>query len=263
MIQDSYNLFLTQAEYVNGWRDVRKSELVNKYIEYEQSNDEFWKNAYMSAIICRYWPKIQRFYKSTPLVSTYEEIYDLLINSILRAIQARRWLDKDSSIYNDPDGPDKAINRTMMCERLNFLIYKNRAKRVLEINALSIEEAKEKAGDSYLNLIDDYKVFNDVDNGLLLRNFYDTKMYVLMFVYDVIVNFDCFKDGVFSSKVCTKYLLNLDDFYLASLASLLDISLNELKKIYEESVLNKKSTMKYRVDNAIYRLREFYYKEEI
>ena len=125
MIQDSYNLFLEQAENINDWRSMTKSELVNKYVEHEDDQDDFYKNAYMSAIICRYWPKIQRFYKATPVISTYEEIYDILINSILRAIKARRWLDKDSTIYEDPNGPDKAINRTMMCERLNFLIYKN------------------------------------------------------------------------------------------------------------------------------------------
>lgn len=263
MIQESYNLFLTQAENIEGWRDLDKSELVNKYIEHENDKNDFYRNSYMAAIICRYWPKIQRFYKATPIVSTYEEIYDILINSILRAIKARRWLDKDSTIYDDPNGPDKAINRTMMCERLNFLIYKNRSKRVVDIGAMSIEESQEKTGDVYFNLIEDSKLFNDVDRFLLLKNFYDDKMYVLMFVYDTIMNFDCMKDGEFSSKICTKYLLTMDDGYLGGLASEVDCDLETMKKIYNDYILEKKSTMKYRVENAIYKLREFYYKEEI
>ena len=263
MIQESYNLFLQQAEGIDGWRDLDKSELVNRYIEHEGDDDDFYRNSYMAAIICRYWPKIQRFYKATPIVSTYEEIYDILINSILRAIKARRWLDKDSTIYGDPNGPDKAINRTMMCERLNFLIYKNRTKRAVEIGAMSIEESKDKKGDVYFDLVEDSKLFNNVDHYLLIRNFYDSKMYILMFVYDVIANFDCTRDGQFSSKACTKYLLSLDDSYLNGFAEEIDLPFDSIKQVYNDYIVKNKQTMKYRVENAIYRLREFYYKEEI
>ena len=266
MLEDTYKLYLESAKTIADWNKVSKSELVNKYIEYETSNPEL-ANDYMAAIICRYWPKIQRFYRTAYFSSSYEDIYDLLINSIMRAIKARRWLQKDSSIYNDPNGPDKAINRTMICERLNFLIYKNRSKRVSNLNPLSINELEDESGDyyAYNNEAASLNIDKELEITSNLSFLYEKKLYLALFVYySIVFNLGSFKDNLFSTKLCASVLCNLTDEDLLDIANLLNKDLETIKKCYSLSVLSKKRTdLKLNIEYAILKLKELYIKETI
>lgn len=269
MLDDSYKLFLENANLLPNWDKMNKNELVNKYIEYENTNKSL-ASQYMSAIICKYWPKIQRFYKKTAFSATYEDIYDLLINSILRAIEARRWLQEDSSIYNDPAGPDKAINRTMICERLNFLAFKNRSKRVVNLNPASIDEIETEVGDSYIykNLAEEYNIDNVDDELETINNLqflYKKKLYLAMFVYySIVFNLGSFKDGKFSTKFCAIALSRIDDFDLEDLAYLINEDKDIVKKYYNLAVTSKnRAELKLNIEYSMLKLKELYMKDRI
>ena len=269
MIDDSHKMFLESANLLPNWKDMNKNDLINKYIEYENS-DPALANIYMSAIICKYWPKIQRFYKMTSNLATYEDIYDLLINSILRAIEARRWLQKDSSIYNDPNGPDKAVNRTMICERLNFLAYRGRLKRIINLNPVSIDEIEDEVGDSYIyknsNTMSEYaSISNDLETISNLQFLYKKKLYLALFVYySIIFNLGSFKDGKFSPKFCAMAISKLDDNDLEDIAYLLNTDKEELKKYYNLAITSKnRSDLKLNIEYAMLKLKELYMKDNI
>ena len=266
MLDDTYKLCLESAKHISNWDKVSKSELVNKYIEYEETDRELASD-YMAAIICRYWPKIQRFHRTMYFSSSYEDVYDILINSILRAIKARRWLDKDSSIYNDPNGPDKVINRTMICERLNLLAYKNRSKRVADLNPLSTEELEDGSGDyyAYNNENASFSIDNELEITSNLKFLYNKKLYLAMFVYySIAFNLGTFKDKMFSSKFCAIALLNLTDEDFIEIASLINKDVDEIKKDYSIAVLSKNRTdLKLNIEYAILKLKELYIKETI
>lgn len=269
MLEESYKLFLSSANLLPGWQDMNKNDLVNKYIEYEDK-DSYTASIYMSAIICKYWPKIQRFYKTTAYAAEYEDIYDLLINSILRAIKARRWLQKDSTIYNDPTGPDKAINRTMICERLNFLAFKNRAKRVANLNPAYMDEIEEEVGDSYIykNYSSQFStdsIENEYETVTNFQFLYNKKLYLALFVYySIIYNLGSFKDGKFSTKFCAKAILSIDDSDLEDLAYLLDVNKDEIKRCYDLAVSSKnRQELKLNIEYSMLKLKELYVKDRI
>lgn len=269
MLQDAYKIFASEANAIQNWNSIDKNELVNKFIEYEVSNPPM-ANAYMGAIICKYWPKIQRFYKTMSFSASYEDVYDLLINSILRAIKARRWLQEDSSIYMDPNGPDKAINRTMLSERLNFLLFKNRGKRVADLNPASINELEESSGDSYLYLnAEDEAVYSDMGDEVQiacnLSFLFNKKLYLSMFIYYCLsFNLDLFRDNLFNTKACAKVLLSLSSLEFDDIAGLVGSDKDTIEKCYNLSVSSKsRENLKIGIEFSILKLKELYINERI
>ena len=108
MLDEIKSTYLEQAALIPNWKSMTKTELCNLYIDNE--NNSYLRDRYLSAIILKYWPKIYSLYSNTYLTATYDDVYNWVVEGILYALKHRRWLEKDSNIYNDPDGPDKAIN---------------------------------------------------------------------------------------------------------------------------------------------------------
>ena len=73
------------ASIIDGWKTMNKNDLINAYIDVE--NDKKLADAYMSAIILRYWSNIYKYsvlsYKSVNDPTIY---YDWLVSSIMKAI---------------------------------------------------------------------------------------------------------------------------------------------------------------------------------
>ena len=165
----------------------------------------------MSAIILKYWNKIYNLQQSTKLTASFEDAYNWLIEGILYALEHKRWLDKDSNIYNDPNGPDKAINRKIKCIRLNHLVSENRDKRKIQINLLSL--------DSFENP-DDFvgeEEYSDTFVSGLVNSFINCGAYLQAVVVDLISNGDGFirveNELIFDIEELSNVILDLDDNY--------------------------------------------------
>ena len=149
MFNECKQAYESSASSIPGWKNIDKNELCNLYIQNEDNPS--LRDAYFSAIILNYWGDINKLYYKTNYTATKEQCYDWLIDSILYALKMRRWLNKDSSVYGDPNGPDKVINRKLKHTRINHLIAANRQKRMLNIGTLSVDEID----DEYEKLYDE------------------------------------------------------------------------------------------------------------
>lgn len=210
MLEETKKIYEEQANFIKDWKNINKNQLCNLYIQNE--NDSKLANCYLSAIILNYWNKIYTLYSKTYLTASYEDAYDWIIEGILYALKHRRWLDKDSSIYNDPNGPDKAINRKIKCIRLNFLSSQNRQKRKLRINLLSLDSLEDSDNfiGEYNQYIDYYK---DIIYKLYINNLKNESI-----ILDLILNEDCFvkKDNqiIFNINNLSNIIQNLSiDIY--------------------------------------------------
>ena len=136
-----------RASSIEGWKTMNKNDLVNKYIEVEDNAE--LADAYMSAILCRYWGIIASFRKNS-FRSIHDETiyYDWLTYAVMRAIDKRRWKDPQNKLYNDPNGPDKVINRCLKCARLGWYQQSNRPGKKANHATESIEQA---ADNGFLN----------------------------------------------------------------------------------------------------------------
>lgn len=259
MLEDIYQSYLDVAENIPDWRSQDKSDLIREYCKLHDE-DSYKADYYMAAIMCKYWPKIQRFYFATPKVCTYEDVYDWLTEAIIKTLEYRTWLDPTHKLYGDPKAPDKCVNIRMKSIRLNYLIAVNRDKRKLNINNSSLEELQENIGDA-VKLDTNFDIdlvqvneFEFVDYKFLMQFFYDKKLYFLSFVYDFIV-----QSPTFSIKTCALHLTNLDDNYLYDLAKRTEIKYPDVLVAYSFSILGKSiPRLHSNINQALIKLRKMY-----
>ena len=153
MLEDVYKSYKQCAEVIN-WKQYNCNELFFKYIEHE--NDSLSDNFY-AGIMCRYWGYTGKLYTKMNKHLSFEQCYDVVAETINYVIEKRVWGNPDSSMYQDPKGPDKAfhmvIKRQLACLMANLTAY----KRKTNYNSLSIDSL--------------YEEYNDATEGLF--NIYD------------------------------------------------------------------------------------------
>lgn len=265
MLDDIYKMYCELAENVPDWRTANKNDLINTYCDLEDQNS-YKSQYYLAAIMCRYWPKIQRFYKDTPMGCSYEDVYDWLTESVLAAVKGRAWRDPTNGLYQDPAGPDKVINRVMKTVRINYLVHINRLKRKTNLGAASIEELQDLAGDAVdydedVSLVMGCKDFDELEYSSTVQYLYSKKLYFLLFVYDIIYEDSCSnQEGKFSENAVVKNLKSIDNDYLLLLAEKTDIPYRDILFAFSTSIAGRSPEYLHEgVKQALIKLRQLYY----
>lgn len=271
MLDDTYKLYLEAASTVPDWRTANKSDLVRKFLELNDNKDPR-SDMYLAAVMLRYWPKIYRMLKATPNVCTDQDVYDWLVEAIMNlANYSRPWDDPNHKLYNDPNAPDKCINRMMKTTRLNYLIYINRKKRSANTLALSLDQLGEDNGDAvdfdedYLSSLSYPLPEEDLEHKSILQNFMNEQKYYLFFIYYSIAVYGvCNAEGLYTEKALVKFLSNLDADQLYSISSFTDIPYADVLYAYSASVCGKSNDQLYSVlRTALYQLKKLYYDGQV
>ena len=195
-------------------------------------------NSYLSAIILKYWNKIYSLQANTYLTASDEDAYNWLVEGILYALEHRRWLDEDSNIYKDPNGPDKAINRKIKCIRLNHLISENRDKRKIGINILSLDSFED--ADNFIGgELEFSNTTVEIVSKLLKR-----KKYFQAVLVDLISNGDGFIQtdaGIdFSLEELANVIYDLDDNYFEYFKNRYNLTNEQITNIMENVIYEYK-----------------------
>lgn len=267
MLDSTYSMYLELADNVPDWRTVDKNKLINDYCDLVDSKS-YKAEYYLAAIICRYWPKINRVYTNTQFSCTPEDVYDWLVSSIIGATEGRSWRDPTKPIYNDPQGPDKIINRIMKTERINHLVHVNRYKRKINLGIASIDEFQENIGDAVEYAEDEPLVedmFDDIDRNNLMEYIFNKKLYFLFFVYDIIISNSCSDGkGAFSESAVVKEIKQIDNQYLSDLSEKCGIPYKDILFAYSVSVAGRSSEYLHEgVRQAIRKLRQLYFQGDL
>lgn len=185
MLEETKQMYEDQASSIPNWRELSKTELCNLYVENE--GNSHLRDSYFSAIILKYWNKIYSLHSNTYLTASYDDAYNWVVDAILYALSHRRWLDEDSNVYGDPDGPDKIINRKLKCIRINHLISSNRFKRKMQINLLSLDSFDDF--DNFVGVEDKY-LAEDVVRNIIIE-YWESCEYLKAIIVDLIASGDC------------------------------------------------------------------------
>lgn len=267
MLDDTYKMYVECADVIPGWREMDKNDLINKYCDLEEAGSSM-ASAYMAAIMCRYWPKIYRTLKATPYVCTEEDVYDWLTTAVLETVSGKIWRDPNHKMYGDPQGPDKSINRMMKTIRLNYLVFINRKKRAINIDALSLDELSENVGDNvnYSNetINDPYTVdtsFSQIEIKSILKDFMDKQQYYLFFIYyEISISGVSNSAGEFSENALVKCLSKIDYQDLISIAEYSELPYKDILFAYSMSICGKSNDQLHTiVSQAMYQLKKLYY----
>ena len=216
MLEDSKAIFSKQADIIENWRSMTKQELADLYIENE--NNKELADACFCGLVSKSWNLIGSNYIRNPKITSPEDCYDILIDSVTYALRKRRWLQEDSNIYKDKNGFDKALNRRMKSLRLNKYVEAMRQKNRVNYMNQSVEDIVENYGDVFFS--DEEIKINPVEDFAdnVITDSFNRKKYFKSFLFDIITNGDVFKindrnELEFSYKTTCKNLKNLDDVY--------------------------------------------------
>lgn len=210
-------------------------------------------------------------YADTNYTATESECYDWLVDSILYALEHRRWTKEDSHIYNDKNGPDKAINRKLKHTRINHLVATNRQKRQINLGLASTDGMEEEYGQVYSASAEDSELASILDNDIVkntINMLWERKDYFKAFLLDCIVNSNCFSRNKqtnyteFNRKLAVRYFKNLSQC-LEFFSSAYDIEMDEVLSAFNYINRLTPTDIYGRIDTDLKQMRKLFDKEEL
>ena len=132
MINDIRKDCVTFASFLGDYQKISVDDLANKYCEALDSKDEFNKNAYLSALVLRFWYRIEKLYRAN--VNTgleREDFFSWLVEAINYACKYRAWQTKKVNAQ-------QAINQCIETIRYQHYYEFNLDKHKANYNTVSI-----------------------------------------------------------------------------------------------------------------------------
>lgn len=249
------------------WRRMNKNALLNRYVDVEK--DPVLADAYFSAIVCRYWGAISKYYNSSRKVVDATVCYDWLIHALMWAVQHKKWLEPGNKLVGDPNGPDKVVNRCIVSARLGFFQSSNTHRRRLNYGLESLDYVME---DEQRNALVPAVVDDDLDEGTLsitqmISDAFDKKDYVMAFLIDGIINYNVFEDkkednkvihNVFNRKKLLRHLRAMNSAQSRTFAELYHKPLEEVNSAVRECTALSRVRLKTAVDRSMKQLAKHY-----
>ena len=136
-------------------------ELANAYCDATDRNDEALKNVYISALILRFWYKIDKMYKNNTVAPCldYEDFFWWLYEAIEYACKYRGWRDETKKL-NAQQCINKCIETIKLQKYYNLRLDKNKTVNY----CTSIDAPIYSEGDDTEKTLGD--TIEDEDNGI-------------------------------------------------------------------------------------------------
>lgn len=264
MLEDYKESFRQCANLVDGWQELSKNDLCRKYVENE--GNPHIQNSYFSAIMYRYWNLIAKYHYMSSNVASPEDCYEWLEDSVYCCLTSKSWEKKDSSIYRDPNGPDKVINRCMKCARLTYYQFINRKKRKDNFGLLSLDELSELFGTTVSEPESSENLEDDIGRWAIedyIRYLFVQKDYFAAVMMDVIQTQEVFDVTVskeygsqikFSLRKLTKFMSTIEDDYVRKFAEKYHFTYEEAEHGMSYFRKLKQPTIKAKIQTVLERL---------
>ena len=239
------------ASRIPDWKKVPQMELAKLYEEDFENRD-----CYLSALVVRYWNILSKACYQNKGIFPEEEAYDWYIDSVLKVLEEKPWLNEDSTLYQDDKAFEKAVNVRFFCTKVNWFQASNRLKRKLNHGIVSLEQLKEDYNDStdVPYLVEepqntDYKEF-------VINAFYE-KRYLLALIFDLIFhNIDVNEidnyNQLFSAIKKEIHTLNLNSKIFADEY---ELPKDEVDKAFNSILNMSEEKLKSSVEGYIYKIR--------
>ena len=220
MLDDYKRIYEKVADKIPNWRKKSKSELMNGYVRAE-TFDKSLAEAYLSAIMCKYWSILPKYYynKSHSEKLYIEDCYDWFTHAVIYALEHKAWtkpyvtkVDKKTGdkiqvrneLYDNPEGPNIAMNQCLASARLVFYQSANNSVRKINYKTASLDQLFEDKNDSFLN--SDSFISEDNTFQLNLKSFikhcFETHKEIYAVIADAIINCDSYEYKKIFDKTC-------------------------------------------------------------
>ena len=123
MLGEIYNSCYETANSLRDWQKLNKNDIANLYLDNRYTE---MGNIYGAALLCKYWYKVGLIWKNNKKAMTQEDCYEIVWDGIEKAMDYAAWRNPENSLYQDPNGPDKAINVCIDSVRKVYYTFTNR-----------------------------------------------------------------------------------------------------------------------------------------
>jgi hypothetical protein len=195
-------------------------------------------------------------HQKTKASFTDQECYDIFVDTLIETFERQDWRNPKKKIFNDPNGPDKIINKIYECRRVNEYVASNRQKRKLNYNVVHIDQLEEENLDC---VIPSYSEEEQNDLSKVVKSYFDEKNYFPAFIIDLIMNSTCYDDNEEDKddneiKRMSRIFRSVDNEYFRHFSLTYDISVDRVKKAYSYFIpLNSKEVQK-KISSTLYAL---------
>lgn len=263
MLDEYKELCRKAAGFAKGWEQLSKNDLCRAYVA--NKGNKPLQDAYISAILYRYWSLISKYYYQSSNCATPEECYEWLVDSVSCCVNLAAWENPESSIYNDPNGPDKVINRCMKCARLTYYQFINRKKRRDDFGLLSVDELKELYGNGAPEPDDpeqEYDVSLFVIKNYISEQFNRKNYFVSFLIYYILYAnvFDVIKNDnermtEFNLRKMCRVMNTLGQNELEAFARDINLPVDQVVKAYEYVKAIPSGSMRKKIQIALENLK--------
>lgn len=260
MLKDYREVYLHAVSVLPNYKKIDQIELANKFAEGGPLKD-----AYLAAIVLRYWNIIEKLvYKDYGLYDP-KEAYDWFMDALLYILRDQPWKDEKSSVYNDPRGLEKTLNICVKCSRANWFQASNRQKRKINHGLSSLEALSEEYNDAYMP--QDLTVSDDIDSTykLLVVDCFNKQQYLLALLVDVIVNdlnLDRCVDHKSLIQNIKRCITSLPSDYYKTFARMYALDPLQVEKSFSYIYNMSDLKLKQGIETYIYKLRTILKREE-
>lgn len=204
-----YQAYKIKADTIN-WKNENINSLFYSQIEHE---NDLYGDIYYAALICRTFGYAGRIYLQCQRHISFEECCDCVVDALNYVLQKRVWENKNSSIYLDKTGPDKAFHIALKRQKSIMLARYNAYRRKSNFNTLSLDNIKEDyndAGEGWL--VDNSEIIATNNLNIIISEYFNNKQnYLNGFFLDAIINNNY---NMFSEKIIINIIkkLNMKEF---------------------------------------------------
>lgn len=264
MLEEYKALYRQAADLIPNWQEMSKNDLCRAYVA--NKNNKTVADSYFAAIVYKYWHLISKYYYMSSNVASWEECYGWLIDSVYGCLSASSWEREDSSIYKDPNGPDKVINRCMKCARLTYYQFINRKKRKDDFGMQSLDVMQEEFGKTVKEPESEESMETQIGNWAIadyIQKAFRDKDYFVAVMVDCIITKEVFDTKVdpdkglvtsFNTRKLVKSLTTIDDKYIDEFAKTYGFSFEEVEKGVSYFRYQKPPTIKAKIQTYLERL---------
>lgn len=258
MLSECREIYVKSASSIPDYKKIPQMELIDKYLEGGPRSE-----AYLSALILRYWNIIDKqLYKDKGLYDE-KEAYDRYIEALMYAIQYQPWKSEDSSLHGDPKAIEKLLNTCVNCSRANWFQASNRLKRKINHGIGSLESLQEDYNDSFLpaDMYEETSVFSY--QNLVVR-YFNRQQYLLALMLDVIVNdisFTTSTDDKGIIQAIKKSIRSLPDNYSQIFAETYSLDAKQVETSFKYIYNMSDVKLKQSIEVYLYKLRSVLTKE--
>jgi hypothetical protein len=174
LTQTKQDLTYEARKLVKPYEVYSIDELADAYCDAVDSNNEALKNIYISALILRFWHKIDKMYRSNTVAPCleYEDFFWWLYEAIEYACKYRGWRDTEKNL-NAQQCINKCIETIKLQKYYNLRLDKN--KSVNHCYSMDTPISNDKDGEKTLgDLLEAEETFDDhsADDTIMLVQSY-------------------------------------------------------------------------------------------